>query len=188
MPDVVTTQQVAAQVGWLPAIMMLIGVMATIGFMGYLWKLANIINSMAEKIKLLDAAILNEKGNPLAQYSALVAINDEIEELRKDTEKHIAQAERHYQTLEDINAEEKYKNCNIDKCVHLQRIINAINGVLMRFDQFDDKANEARSATGNSLDDIREEMKGLSDTVSTQTKEMIHVLTEVLISKGGANK
>jgi ElaB/YqjD/DUF883 family membrane-anchored ribosome-binding protein len=154
----------------------------------YIYSLASDIHSMAEKIKSLDAAILSEKGNPLAQYSALMAINDEIDELRKDTEKHIAQAERHYQTLEDIDAEEKYKNCDIDKCVHLQKIINAINGVLMRFDQFDDKADTARSATGNSLDDIREEMKGLSDTVSIQTKEMIHVLTEVLISKGGANK
>jgi len=183
LPDILAIEQTAQSIGWLSAIMIVIGVAGSVFFLNYVRRLALSIQSMAVQVKNLEEALLSEKGNPLTQYSALMGIHNAITELRQDTEKHIIQAERHYQTLEDDSADERWKNCDIERCVHLQKIIAAIREVNFRFDEFDSKAQEVRTTTGSSLEGIRGEMSKLGSEIGDQKKQIIDVLTSLLLNR-----
>jgi hypothetical protein len=163
---------------------MIIGLIA-LGFCGtYLYSLAKSIRAMAVKVDKLDTTLTHEKGDPIAHYTVLSKIADELREFRQDSELHINQAAKHYDSVERLDSQPKYLDCDVSRCIHLVTVINEIKKVADRFEQFDQRANDSRVATGGSLEEIRAEMKGLASEVSQQSKQMVEVLTRLLLSGG----
>jgi hypothetical protein len=166
---------------------MIVGIFA-LGFCGkYLYTLAGSIRAMAIKVDKLDTTIGHDQGNPIAHYNILMKLADELREFRQDSEVHVSRAEKHYNHVENLDAQPKYLDCDVSRCVHLVTVINEIKKVAEKFEQFEQRATDSRTLTGGSLDDIRAEMKGLATEVSQQSKQMVEVLTRLLLS-GGKSK
>ena len=162
---------------------MIIGILA-IGFFGkYLYGLAKDIHAMSIKVDKLDASIGHEKGNPIEHYTLLMKLAEELRELRMDSEEHVAHARTHYDDIKRLNDQDVYARCNIDKCPHLVTVISNIRDVVSKFNEFDVKASESRNATGSNLEEIRNQMQILASEVSQQSKQMVSVLTDLLVGR-----
>ena len=183
MPNAVEVQNLASQVGWLPTIFMLLGIIFA-GFLAkYIYSLAQDIHAMAAQVNKLDASIGHKEGDPIAHYSILREIESEIQELRQDAEVHATNAAKHYEDVVRLNSQETYAKCNIDKCPHLVTVRNQIKDVGQLFEQFNIKANESRQATGATLEDIRSQMNTLAAEVSAQSKQVVQLLGDVLVGR-----
>lgn len=163
---------------------MMVGIFGSVLFIRYLYKFADSIQSMSDKVKTLETTILSKEGNPAAQYGMLVHIDETVNELRRDFESHTSAAERHYQTLEDVNSEDHWKNCPIDKCVHFQDIIRRLDRVVEKWEQFEKRADESRANTVTSIEGIRGGQKDLGKELGDLAKLLVGILTDNVKNRG----
>ena len=183
MPNIVETQSLLNQIGALPVIFMLLGVVFA-GFLAkYVYSLAQDIHAMSTQVARMEASITHKEGDPIAHFSILREIENELQELRQDAEIHANNASRHYEEVIRLNSGEVYAHCNIDKCPHLINVISNIKEVGQLFEQFNIKAAESRVATGASLEDIRSQMGVLAAEVSAQSKQVVTLLGDVLVGR-----
>jgi ElaB/YqjD/DUF883 family membrane-anchored ribosome-binding protein len=133
--------------------------------------------------KQLGEKIVTDKGNPIIHYDLMRNIENELQELRQDSEAHISQAGKHYDEVIRLNSQEAYVHCNIDKCPHLITVITNIKNVGALFEQFNIKAEESRNSTGASLKDIQSQMQVLATEVSAQSKQVVQLLGDVLVGR-----
>ena len=183
MPNVVELQSISSQIGVIPAIFMVLGVVFAGVLAKYIYSLAQDIHAMASQVAKMEGAISHREGDPIAHYSILREIESEIQELRQDAEVHSTNASKHYDDVVRLNSGEVYARCNIDKCPHLATVISNIRSVGALFEQFNIRAEEARTATGVNLKDIREQMQILAAEVSGQSKQVVTLLSNVLVGR-----
>ena len=62
-------------------------------------------------------------------------------------------------------------------------MISNIRAVGALFEQFNVRAEESRTATGANLKDIREQMQILAAEVSGQSKQVVTLLSNVLVGR-----
>ncbi len=105
---------------------------------------------VTEKGKVVSQAIQQETLNHLVVM--LTAIRDEFNETYL---KHVSDVER-------LASEDKYKDCDIAKCIHLSKIIWAIDQVSERLEAIEEQAQEARSDAANSLEQTRNQVTAIS--------------------------
>lgn len=183
LPNIVETQSLLNQIGALPVIFMLLGVVFA-GFLAkYVYSLAQYIHVMASQVAKMEASVAHEKGSPIIHYDILRGIESELQELRQDAEIHSNNASRHYEEVVRLNSGEVYAHCNIDKCPHLINVIGNIKEVGQLFEQFNIKAEESRNSTGASLKDIQSQMTILATEVSAQSKQVVQLLGDVLVGR-----
>ncbi len=183
MPNAVEVQNLASQVGWLPTLFMLLGIVFA-GFLAkYVYSLARDIHGMASQVSKMEASVLHERGNPIQHYTMLHELGEELRELRQDAEAHATNASKHYEDVIRLNSQEVYARCNIDKCPHLITVIGNIRNVGALFEQFSVKAEESRNSTGASLKDIQGQMQVLAAEVSAQSKQVVQLLGDVLVGR-----
>jgi hypothetical protein len=183
VPNAVELQTLSSQVGWLPTIFMVLGIIFA-GFLAkYIYSLTQDIHAMAAQVSKMEGAISHKEGDPIAHFSILREIENELQELRQDSEIHAANASKHYEDVIRLNSQEAYAKCNIDKCPHLITIRNQIKDVGSLFAEFNVKAEESRNASGASLRDIRTQMATLAIEVSAQSKQVVQLLGDVLVGR-----
>lgn len=154
------------------------------GFLAkYIYSLAQDIHVMASQVAKMEASVAHEKGSPIIHYDILREIENELQELRQDSEIHAANASKHYEDVIRLNSQEAYSRCNIDKCPHLITIRNQIKDVGSLFAEFNLKAEESRNASGASLRDIQTQMNTLAAEVSAQSKQVVQLLGDVLVGR-----
>jgi hypothetical protein len=158
----------------------LLGIWLTVRFF---LKLHKDIGDVTTITKHLGDKIITSNGDPIIHYGILREIENELQELRQDSEIHAANASRHYEEVVRLNSGEVYAHCNIDKCPHLINVISNIKEVGQLFEQFNIKADESRRATGASLEDIRSQMNTLATEVSAQSKQVVQLLGDVLVGR-----
>jgi hypothetical protein len=105
---------------------------------------------VTEKGKVVSQAIQQETLNHLVIM--LTAIRDEFNESYL---KHIADVER-------LASEDKYKDCDIAKCLHLSKIIWAIEQVSKRLEAIEEQTQGARSDAANSMEQTRSQVTAIS--------------------------
>ena len=183
MPNAVELQTISSQIGLLPTIFMVLGIVFAGFLVKYIYSLAGDIHEMAAQVAKMEASVSHEKGSPIIHYDLMRNIEKEITELRQDAEVHAAGASKHYDDIIRLNSQEVYARCNIDKCPHLITVISSIKEVGSLFEQFDIKAEESRNASGSSLRDIQAQMNTLAAEVSAQSKQVVQLLGDVLVGR-----
>ena len=134
-------------------------------------------------IQKVAATIADEKGNPILSYKALSDLKEQISLLRDDFDEHSNRADTHYSDLQHVASSEHWKTCDVSKCAHMQQIFNKLDKVTERFDQFDKRAEETRTNTYVSLQDIREGIKDLGKELADLAKSIISLLSNSLKDK-----
>ena len=122
------------------------------------------------------------------QISSMVSTVEALGDMCEGFNEHAKLASNHYKDVERIASDEHWKTCDINKCIHFQQIFNKIEKIQERFDQFDKRAEEARSNTNTSLEGLREGQKDLGRDLGRElgdlAKTIINVLAEDLKRKG----
>jgi len=165
---------------------MLLGILFAGILAKYIYSLTQDIHSMAEKVSKLDSTIGHEQGSPILHYSILREIENELQELRQDAEVHANIAEKHYDAISRLNSGEAFVHCNVDKCPYMGKLAAGLMDIAKRFEQFDLRAEESRRATGLSIEEIRSQNKTLAEEVSAQGKQLVQLLSDVLMGRGKA--
>ena len=131
-------------------------------------------------LEKVSKTLADDKGNPIISFSLLADLKEQIALLRDDFEEHSNKAIDHYTDLQHVSSAEHWKTCDINKCVHMQQIFNRFEKATERFDAFDKRAEETRTNTTLTLQDIREAIKDLGKELGDLAKLIINVLVENL--------
>ena len=183
MPNIVETSNLISQVGALPVVFMILGICFAGILAKYIYSLAQDIHAMASQVSKMEGSLSHRDGDPITHYTILREIESELQELRQDAEAHATDASKHYEDVIRLNSGEVYNHCNIDKCPHLTTVISNIRAVGALFEQFNVRAEESRTATGTNLKEIREQMQILAAEVSGQSKQVVTLLSNVLVGR-----
>lgn len=183
MPNLLEAGKFLSDYGLFAFIIVAFGLLGLYLSIRFFINLHNDIKDVTAITKQLGEKIVTDKGNPVIHYDILREIENELQELRQDSEIHAANASKHYEDVIHLNRQEAYAKCNIDKCPHLITIRNQIKEVGQLFEQFNIKADESRKATGSSLEDIRFQMATLATEVSAQSKQVVQLLGDVLVGR-----
>ena len=164
----------------------IIGLAVAIGLY-YFIKLVLVIITKVENssdvINNLGKSLTNEKGEPISQIVHFNQVSDYLKELQKLEAIHHEEAKKHYQHTAIIADENKVKNCDSQNCPYLLKMVSEVKNFTTRFDEFEKKASESRTLSGASLEDIRQQMQLLASEVSQQSKQMVNVLTDLLVGR-----
>ena len=120
------------------------------------------ISSLSETVDVVKESFVTEKGKVVSQavqqetlnhlVIMLTAIRDEFNESYL---KHIADVER-------LASEDKYRDCDIAKCIHLSKIIWAVDQVSERLEAIEKQTHEARNDAVNSMEQTRRQVTAIS--------------------------
>lgn len=105
---------------------------------------------VTEKGKVVSQAIQQETLNHLVIM--LTALRDEFSETYT---KHISDVER-------LASEEKYKDCDVARCVHLSKIIWAIEQVSKRLQTIEEHTHEAQNDAATYMEQTRSQLMTIS--------------------------
>lgn len=183
MPNLLEAGKFLADYGIVAFIIVGFGLLGLYLSVRFFLNLHRDIQDVTNITKQLGDKIVTDKGNPVIHYDILREIENELQELRQDSEIHAANASKHYEDVIRLNSQEAYSRCNIDKCPHLITIRNQIKDVGSLFAEFNLKAEESRNASGASLRDIQTQMNTLAAEVSAQSKQVVQLLGDVLVGR-----
>ena len=105
---------------------------------------------VTERGKVVSQAVQQETLNHLVVM--LTALRDEFNETYQ---KHISDIER-------LASEDKYKDCDVAKCIHLSKILWAIDQISQRLEIINEQTQEARTDVANSLEQTRSQVTSIS--------------------------
>lgn len=168
------------------AVALILGTIVVIGLYYFIKLIKVIINkveSSAEVINSLGKSLTNDRGEPISQIEHFNQVTKFLEDLRKGESEHYEEAKKHYKHTEIIADENKVKNCDAQNCPYLLKMVAEVKNFTTRFDEFEKKASDSRLISGSSLEDIRQQMQILASEVSQQSKQMVNVLTDILIGR-----
>jgi len=164
----------------------IIGVVVVIGVY-YFIKLVKIIISKTENsldvINNMGKSLTNEKGEPISQIEHFNQVTEILKEIKNLELNHHSESKNHYRHTEIIADENKVKNCDAQNCPYLLKMVAEVKNFTTRFDEFEKKASDSRLSSGASLEDIRQQMQLLASEVSQQSKQMVNVLTDILVGR-----
>lgn len=139
-------------------------------------------------IKALGAAQLDEKGKPLLDHNSLSEIKTHLTEIRNQVNDHSLRSLQHFADTERAASEDKFRNCDVQKCVQIKDIAHEIERVQDRFNQFDQRADESRSSTTVSLNSLHQTIQSIESKLSDLAKTIITVLDNNLRDRSRNNK
>jgi hypothetical protein len=164
----------------------IIGLIVAIGlyyFVKLVLVLVKKVETSSEVINNLGKALTNDKGEPISQVDHFNQVTKFLEEIKKIELYHHEEAKKHYKDTEIIADENKVKNCDAQNCPYLLKMVAEVKNFTTRFNEFEKKAHDSRTTSGASLEDIRQQMQLLASEVSQQSKQMVNVLTDILIGR-----
>ena len=183
MPNILEIGKFLSDYGFFALIIVAFGLLGAWLTVRFFLKLHKDIGDVTTITKHLGDKIITSNGDPIIHYGILREIENELQELRQDSEIHAANASKHYEDVIRLNSQEAYARCNIDKCPHLITVRNQIKDVGSLFAEFSLKAEESRNASGASLRDIQTQMNTLAAEVSAQSKQVVQLLGDVLVGR-----
>lgn len=183
LPNILEISRFASDYGIFAFFIVLLAIAGAYFIAKFFLSLHSKIDAASSITKQLGDKIITKEGDPVVHLTILKNIENELRELRQDTEDHISKASSHYDDLTRLNNQEIYAKCNIDRCPHLITIRSQIKDVGSLFAEFNLKAEESRNASGASLKDIQTQMNTLAAEVSAQSKQVVQLLGDVLVGR-----
>lgn len=147
-------------------------------------KLHSDISDVTEITKQLGGKIVTTKGDPQIHYDLIRSLDDKLQALNKNIETYNNIVNKHYDATERLISGESLLHCNVDKCPYMGKIVTSLGDVSKKFDEFNVRADESRRATGASIEDIRKQNETLAREVSAQGKQLVQLLSDVLVGRG----
>lgn len=138
------------------------------------------ITDLTTTIQQLGRAALTKDGDPIFDVKVLIELRQQLETIRLEFVEHQKAATTHYADVEHLATQDKYINCDISRCVHLQNVFNRIDRVVERLDQFDRRADDSRASTTVSLQAIGVAQKELGRELGELAKTIITVLGDII--------
>ena len=127
-------------------------------------------------IDSLGNRLLSDKNDPNVAFSFLSDIKDIVAAIREDLEDHNSEAHNHYSDVKRMSDEEPWKHCSIEKCPHLPKILDKIERVIEKFNQFDIDAERSRQATGTTLTQLDSHVGKVHTEFNNLARTIIDVL------------
>ncbi|MGC8602345.1 MAG: hypothetical protein ACP5VS_01510 [Desulfomonilaceae bacterium] len=120
------------------------------------------IFKLSETIAVVKESFVTETGKVVSQAVQQETLNHLVimlttirDEFNESYSKHIADVER-------LASEDKYKDCDIAKCIHLSKIIWAVEQVSERLEAIEKQTHEARNDAVNSMEQTRSQVTAIS--------------------------
>lgn len=173
------------------ALALLLGFIVVIGLY-YFVKLVKLIISKIETssdvITTLGKSLTNDKGEPVKHVDNFLTIIKKLDEIREFELSQNEKSNKHSDKLDSLVENFKNKSCKVEDCPYFGKLVTELRSLVEKFDQFERRANESRNLTGNSLDEMRNQMQVLASEISQQSKQMVSVLTDLLIGRKNNTK
>jgi hypothetical protein len=183
LPNILEISHFANEFGIFALLLVILAIAGAYFIAKFFMSLHSKIDAASSITRQLGDKIITKEGDPVVHLTILKNIENELRELRQDTEAHVSKASSHYEDIIRLNSQETYAKCNIDRCPHLITIRNQIKDVGSLFAEFSVKAEESRNASGASLKDIQTQMNTLAAEVSAQSKQVVQLLGDVLVGR-----
>jgi hypothetical protein len=164
----------------------IIGIAVIIGLYYFIKLVLVIINKVetsSDIINGLRKSLTNDKGEPISQIEQFKQVSELLKDIKNLELFNQELAKKHYRDTEIIADENKVKHCDAQNCPYLLKMVAEVKNFTTRFDEFEKKASDSRMISGASLEDIRQQMQLLASEVSQQSKQMVNVLTDILIGR-----
>ena len=131
-------------------------------------------------VERLGKAALTKDGDPVLDVKVLTDLRQQLETIRVEFAEYQRTATKHYSDIEHQASQDKWIDCDITRCVHLQGIFSRIDRVVERLDQFDRRADETRHNTTTSLQGLRDGQERLSKDMGKEVADLARLLVNVL--------
>lgn len=138
------------------------------------------LDQVIKTVMLIGAATLDENGRPLIDPQVFGEMKKTVEDVKGFIQEHSIQSIRHFDDSARAASEDKFKNCDVQKCVHIKEISHQISRIHDRFDQFDRRAEDSRGQTSASLQTISQGQKDLGAELGSLAKTIITVLSDII--------
>lgn len=158
-------------------------VFATIGLLLLLSSIKRLTRQLQTIVSTVDAigkAVITKEGIPAFDRRTFDEMKQQLDVVHKDFLDHKREAAEHYADVERLASDDMWKQCDVQKCGHLQSVGNKLERVLERFDTFDRRAEETRSNTLLTLQSLNQSLKELGFELSNIAKTIIQVLSDII--------
>ena len=124
----------------------------------------------------IHIALSDGEGNPVLHHKFVDQMLRRTEKIFDLLKEHNQSTQQHYVDVAKLAGDEKHKDCDVAKCLHISLIIKSLESVVARINQFEEIAKESRGNTQVSLDSLRSQMTDLTRDI----------LATLRVFKGGA--
>lgn len=138
------------------------------------------LEDVVKTVEQLGKAALTKDGDPVLDVKILTDLRQQLETIRNEFAEYQKTANKHYIDIEHQSQQDKWIDCDITRCVHLQGIFSRIDRVVERLDQFDRRADDSRAQTTTSLQAISVAQKELGRELGELAKTIITVLGDII--------
>ena len=118
------------------------------------------------------------------QIKLLIITIEALNVMRDSMADHVKATSAHFEDAKKLNSLDKWQTCDIQHCVHLQKVFHRMDKIGERLDQFDKRADETRQNTTTSLQALTDAQKELGRELGRElgdlAKTIINVLAEDL--------
>jgi hypothetical protein len=113
-------------------------------------------------VDLISKSLVTDQGDVVSQAKQQETLNYLVELLASLRDEFAESYTKHIEDVGRLASQDKYRDCDISKCVHLSKIIWAIERISERITAFEDRAQESRTDAANSLDKLRAQLTAIS--------------------------
>lgn len=138
------------------------------------------LEDVVRTVEQLGKAAFTKDGDPVLDVKLLTDLRQQLEVIRIEFAEYQKTASKHYSDIEHQASQDKWIDCDITRCVHLQGIFSRIDRVVERLDQFDRRADDSRAQTSTSLMAISQAQKDLGRELGELAKTIITVLGDII--------
>ena len=138
--------------------------------------LAKKIEDSTGKVTNIHVALSDEKGKPIVQHDILRELVAEVKQVRHKVYEHDTAAQKHYDDVCRLADDNKVRDCDVTKCLHISIVTKTLENVIDRINQFDATAKENRGNTLANLEALRSQMTELTRDI----------LATIRVFKGGS--
>lgn len=124
--------------------------------------LAKKIEDSTGKVTNIHVALSDEKGQPIVQHDILKGVIVETKRIEHKLDEHDAASQEHFKDVARLADENKVRDCDVTKCLHINLVTKSLENVIDRLNQFDEAAKENRGNTLSSIDSLRSQMTDLT--------------------------
>jgi hypothetical protein len=125
-------------------------------------ELSKKIENATGRVTSIHVALSDADGNPVVQHDLLRETLIENHKIKDELRDHDAAAQKHYADVARLADENKVRDCDVSKCLHINLITKELESVILRLNQFEEAAKESRGNTLTSLDSLRSQMTDLT--------------------------
>jgi hypothetical protein len=161
-------------------ILTILAVLGIVLGMGRIKAFQKQLDEVVKTVILIGEATLDDKGRPLMDYKSIDGLKQAVIDVKHTIDEHSTKTLRHFDDVARVADEDKFKNCDVQKCIQISNLNHSFDRVLDRFDQFDKRAADSRNQTNLSLQSIQQGQKDLGVELGNLAKTIISVLTDLI--------